>query len=167
VDIGVSDELWDRIHGQENLLCGPCITTSLEAISDFDYYDLQHGSINEARATQPATAHPLTPDEADLVIGAIPLQALPVTAPSALIRDLYILRNAWYAKLNANQSVVVRDFCNDVEKLIRATPSPTDTAERARRVIDDFNSYLARDFQATLSADGEARLADIIVGEFK
>lgn len=50
VDVNVSDELWAVIHGKENLLCGPCIVTALEQASDFDYYDLQHGSINEFKA---------------------------------------------------------------------------------------------------------------------
>jgi hypothetical protein len=85
----------------------------------------------------------------------------PATAPSDLIVDLYTLRNAWYAKLNASQSVAVRDFCSDVEKLIRTTP--TDIAERARRAMSLLRDKL---WPRCMFTDAEVeQLADIIAAE--
>jgi hypothetical protein len=50
VDVMVSDELWAKIHNDNEHLCGPCVVRSLEAISENDFYDLQHGSINEFKS---------------------------------------------------------------------------------------------------------------------
>jgi hypothetical protein len=41
VDLRLDDELWERIHGQYNLLCGMCIMTLIEAEGHFEYYDLK------------------------------------------------------------------------------------------------------------------------------
>lgn len=42
VDLRLPDELWERIHGPDNLLCGMCIMKRIERIGVFDYYDLTH-----------------------------------------------------------------------------------------------------------------------------
>lgn len=40
VDINVPDELWAKIHGQLNLLCGACITKAIERLGRFDSFTL-------------------------------------------------------------------------------------------------------------------------------
>lgn len=40
VDFNVSDSLWDRIHGDYNLLCGMCMTLLIEGLNQFDYFDI-------------------------------------------------------------------------------------------------------------------------------
>lgn len=43
VDVVVADKLWGKIRGSDTLLCGPCIMCAIEALGEFDYYDLIHG----------------------------------------------------------------------------------------------------------------------------
>lgn len=40
VDLQVSEGLWNRIHGEYNLLCGPCITNEIEALNEAGHYHL-------------------------------------------------------------------------------------------------------------------------------
>lgn len=54
VDINVSDDLWAKIHGNENLLCGPCVIGSVELLGKLDYFYL----------TKPDAPQPLPSDEA-------------------------------------------------------------------------------------------------------
>lgn len=40
VDFLLPDELWAKAHGTFNLLCGTCIVELVEALEEFDYFDL-------------------------------------------------------------------------------------------------------------------------------
>lgn len=40
VDVILPDSLWARIHGPYNLLCGMCVTSLTEGVSQFDYFNL-------------------------------------------------------------------------------------------------------------------------------
>jgi hypothetical protein len=40
VDFMLPHELWVKIHGRFNLLCGTCIVELIEAREEFDYFDL-------------------------------------------------------------------------------------------------------------------------------
>lgn len=40
VDFNLPDDLWERIRGLDNLLCGSCIAQRIELIGEFDYFDV-------------------------------------------------------------------------------------------------------------------------------
>lgn len=37
VDVNVSDDLWDKIRGEKNLLCGPCIIEAIEPMGELAF----------------------------------------------------------------------------------------------------------------------------------
>src|SRR5688572_10478312 len=43
VDVMVSGELWEQIHGEDTLLCGRCIVSAIEKLDRFDWYELTQG----------------------------------------------------------------------------------------------------------------------------
>lgn len=158
VDFRLEDDLWAKVRvmadGRRlNVMCGSCIAQRVETLSGFgfDYYDIYHGSkygdkvgaleceLESARAAQPATANLLTPEERDLVIGAIPLQALPAFRNTKEAME--------YAARHKMPAVV-------------PVATPTDTEERIQRAAQSIWNNLDRTWSV-----GE--LIDVIAAEFK